>query len=152
MLPTNSSILSPGEGEKFVAGPFTILTRVAGSQSGGAFELYELALGQATIDYHVHRTMDETLCVVEGAIEFIVAGQTFLRPTGSVAFVPRGVHHGFTNRGPARARVLIFFNPARNQHLYFRELEKLFAAPTLDTAALAALQKVYDQELVSLNK
>jgi hypothetical protein len=67
-----------------------------------------------------------------------------------VAFVPRGVYHGFTNHGPARARVLIVFNPARDQDRYFRELEKLFAAPKLETAALAALQKVYDQELVSL--
>lgn len=150
MLPPNSSILAPGEGEKFVAGPFTITTRVAGSQTGGAFELYELDLGAATIDYHVHRTMDETLCVVEGAIEFIVAGEKFLRPAGSVAFVPRGVHHGFTNLGPARARVLIVFSPARNQQLYFHELEKLFAAATIDKTALAGLQKVYDQELVNL--
>jgi len=150
MLPANSSILSPGEGEKFVAGPFTLFTRVAGSQTGGVLELYEIALGAATIDYHVHHQMDETLCVVEGSIEFIVAGEKFLRPAGSVAFVPRGIHHGFTNHGPGRARLLIVFNPARNQHLYFRELQRLFAAPSLDTAALAALQKKYDQELVPL--
>lgn len=151
MLPPNSSIRSPDEGERFVAGPFTISTRVAGSQSGGVFELYELSLGPATIDYHVHHKMDETLCVVEGAIEFIVAGEKFQRPSGSVAFVPRGIHHGFTNHGPAQARVLIFFNPARDQHLYFRELQKLFAAKILDTGALSALQRAYDQELVGLN-
>lgn len=148
MLPPNASVLSPGEGERFVAGPFTITSRVAGSQSGGEFELYELALGAATIDYHVHETMDETLCVVEGEIEFNVAGEKFRRGQGSVAFVPRGVHHGFTNHGPAAARVLIFFNPSRNQHLYFRELEKLFAKSPLDTAALQKLQKQYDQQLV----
>lgn len=148
MLPPNSSVQSPGEGERFVAGPFTITSRVAGSQSAGAFELYELALGAATIDYHVHDTMDETLCVVEGEIEFNVAGEKFRRAKGSVAFVPRGIHHGFTNHGPAQARVLIIFNPSRNQHLYFRELEKLFAQTPLDTAALSALQKQYDQRLV----
>lgn len=151
MLPPNSSILSPDEGEKFVAGPFTIFTRVSGAQTDGAFEFYELALGPATIDYHVHRTMDETIYVVEGEIEFIVAGEKFRRPAGSAAFIPRGIHHGFTNHGPARARVLIVFNPSRGQNRYFRELEKLFAAATLDAAALAALQKAYDQELVSLS-
>jgi len=62
--------------------------------------------------------------------------------------VPRGIHHGFSNLGPARARVLILFTPARNQHEYFRVLQKLFAAPTLDTAALQAAQKKYDQQLV----
>jgi quercetin dioxygenase-like cupin family protein len=141
-------VRSPAEGEQYRAGPFEITARVLGDQTGGAFELYELTLGPATIDYHVHHTMDETLTVLEGEIEFVVAGETFLRPAGSVAFVPRGVHHGFSNRGPARARVLVLFSPSGRQHEYFRELERLFAAPPLDTAALKALQKQYDQELV----
>jgi hypothetical protein len=46
--------------------------------------------------------------------------------------------------------VLILFSPSGNQHEYFRELQRLFAAPSLDSAALATLQKRYDQELVSL--
>jgi quercetin dioxygenase-like cupin family protein len=148
MSVSQPSVLSPAEGEKYRAGPFAISARVLGSQTGGAFELYELALGSATIDYHVHMKMDETLYVVEGEIEFNVTGNKFLRPAGSVAFVPRGVHHGFTNHGPAPARVMILFTPSGNQHEYFRELERLFAAPSLDTEALQALQKRYDQELV----
>ena len=142
------SILSPSEGEKYPAGPFLLTRRVLGEQTRGEFEMWELALGPATIDYHVHRKMDETLYVLEGEIAFVVNGQTFVRPAGSVAFVPRGVHHGFTNRGPAKARVLIVFNPSGNQHEYFAELARLFAAPKLDTAALAGLQSRYDQELV----
>lgn len=141
-------VATASEGERFLVGPFTIVSRVQGPQSGGGFEMYELALGAATIDYHVHHKMDETLCVLEGSIEFNVAGTRFLRQAGAVAFVPRGVHHGFTNPGPAPARVLILFTPSGNQHEYFRELAKLFAAKTLDTAALAALQKRYDQELI----
>jgi quercetin dioxygenase-like cupin family protein len=145
------SILSSAEGEKFAAGPFAITSRVSGAQSEGAFEMYELAMGPATIDYHIHRRMDETIHVLEGAVEFIVAGKKSPRPAGSTAFIPRGIHHGFTNHGPARTRVLIVFNPNANQHEYFRELEKLFAAPTLDTAALGELQTRYDQELVPLD-
>jgi quercetin dioxygenase-like cupin family protein len=148
MLLSQPSVLSPTEGEKYLAGPFAITARVLGSRTGGAFELYELALGPATIDYHVHHNMDETIYVLEGEIEFVVDGEKFLRPAGSVAFVPRGLHHGFSNRGPAHARVLIHFNPSGDQHEYFRELERLFAAPVLDAAALQALQKQYDQELV----
>lgn len=145
-----ASILSPSEGEKYHAGPFDISARVLGSQTGGDFELYELTLGAATIDYHIHRHMDETLYVVEGEIEFIVSGETFSRPAGSVAFIPRGIHHGFTNRGPAQARVVILFTPSANQDEYFRELERLFAASELDTEALHAVQKKFDQELVDL--
>jgi len=141
-------VLAPEEGELFRAGPFHIVARVLGEQSQQAFEMYDLALGPATIDYHVHESMDETLCVVEGAIEFNIGGQRSLRPSGSVAFVPRGIHHGFSNRGPGRARVLITFTPSRAQHEYFRALTRLFEAPTMDTVALAALQKRYDQSLV----
>jgi len=149
MPDSQPSVLSPTEGEMYRAGPFAITARVLGSQTGRAFELYELALGPATIDYHVHLNMDETLYVLEGEIEFVVAGETFLRPAGSVAFVPRGVHHGFRNRGPAMARVLIHFNPSGDQHEYFRALEGLFAASALDKGALETLQKKYDQSLVA---
>jgi mannose-6-phosphate isomerase-like protein (cupin superfamily) len=121
---------------------------VEAGQSGGGFELYDLFLGPFTVDYHVHDTMDETLTVLEGEIEFVVAGSKFRRTAGSVAFVPHGVHHGFTNHGPARARVLALFTPSGRQNEYFRKLEQLFAAPTLDAVALAALQKEYDQVLV----
>jgi quercetin dioxygenase-like cupin family protein len=142
-------ILSPDEGGRFHAGPFEITSRVVGSQSGGTLEYYELALGEATVDYHVHRTMDETIYVLEGEVEFAVVGETYPGPAGSTAFIPRGLHHGFRNRGPARARVLLLFTPSRDQDAYFRRLEALFSAAQLDTAALAALQKTYDQELVS---
>ena len=106
-------------------------------------------MGPATIDYHVHHKMDETTCVIEGDVEFNVAGTKFARPAGAVAFVPRGIHHGFTNHGPARARVLILFSPSGNENEYFRELERLFAEPNLNTRALADLQKRYDQELIA---
>jgi quercetin dioxygenase-like cupin family protein len=143
-----ASVLSSSEAESFLAGPFSIIKRVAGTQSEGAFEMYELAMGPATVDYHVHYKMDETIHVLEGSVQFVVAGKSFAGPAGATAFIPRGIHHGFTNPGPARARVLIVFNPSGNQHEYFRELESLFAAPQLDTAALAALQKRFDQELM----
>jgi len=142
-------IASPNDGESFTIGALRILSRVQSGQSGGGFELYDLFLGPFTIDYHVHRTMDETLTVLEGQIEFVVAGETFVRGAGSVAFVPRGVHHGFSNRGPGQARVLALFTPSGRQSEYFRALEKLAAAPSPDAAAIQALQKQYDQELIA---
>lgn len=144
-----ATVLSASEGEVFTIGALKIVSRVVGSQSGDAIELYDLIIsGPFTIDYHVHMTMDETLCVTEGEIEFIVAGQTFVRGAGSVAHVPRGVHHGFSNRGPGPARVLALFNPAGHQSDYFRELEKLVASPAPDMNAIRALQARFDQSLV----
>lgn len=142
-------VLSANEGETFHAGPFDIVSRVQGGQSNGLFELYELTLGPGgVVDYHVHNTMDETITVLEGQVEFNVAGKKYARPPGAVGFVPRGIHHGFANAGTGKARVLLLFTPARLQHEYFRALVKLFAAPTLDTAALQAMQQKYDQVLI----
>lgn len=87
--------------------------------------------------------MDETIVVLEG--------ETFRQPAGSVAFIPRGLRHGFSNRGSERARVLIHFSPAGDQHEYFRNSERLFAAPELDIAALAGLQNRFDQGLIRAN-
>jgi mannose-6-phosphate isomerase-like protein (cupin superfamily) len=149
MSAPQSVVLAPDEGEVFLAGPFTIRTRVSGAQTAGTFELYELQLGPATVDYHVHDRLDETIFVLEGTIEFRVGSGRFTRAAGSVAFVPRGVHHGFTNPGPGQARVLIQFSPSGRQDEYFRRLVPLFAAPVLDVAALQALQQQYDQVLIS---
>ncbi len=145
-----ATVLSADEGEVFTIGALKIVSRVIGRQSGGTIELYDLIIsGPFTIDYHVHMTMDETLCVTEGEIEFIVAGQTFVRGAGSVAHLPRGVHHGFSNRGPGPARVLALFNPAGHQSDYFRALERLVARPAPDMDAIKALQARFDQALVA---
>lgn len=148
MSSSRSMILAPGEGDSFTIGPFQFLTRVAGSQSNGLFELYELNFGQGTIDYHVHNTMDETICVVSGEIEYMLEGKKYPRAAGSVGYVPRGLHHGFTNQGPGKATVLLLFTPSRNQNEYLREFEKLAAKSPLDKAALQTLQKQYDQVLI----
>ena len=93
-------VQSPDEGERFhrraARDPEP---RLSGSQSGGEFEDYELALGAATVDYHVHNRMDETITGLEGEVEFAVV-ETYVRPAGSVAFIPRGLHHGFREPRP----------------------------------------------------
>jgi quercetin dioxygenase-like cupin family protein len=145
-------VISSAEGAEFRAGPFLITARALGAQTKNAFELYELTLKRAgTIDYHVHRAMEETSCVIEGEVEFTVAAKRSNAPAGSVAYIPRGVHYGFTNPGPDQARVLILFTPASNQHEYFRELVKIFASSVVDSEALKSLQERYHQELVSLD-
>ena len=148
MIAIPAAVKLPGEGETFQLGPLTLVNLVSPDQSGGAFEMYELSAGPATVDYHIHRRMDETIYVVEGEIEFTVASEKFLRPAGSVAFIPHGVHHGFSILGPATAKVVIVFTPHGNQQEYFRAAQALLQAPTLDTNALRELQLRYDQELI----
>jgi mannose-6-phosphate isomerase-like protein (cupin superfamily) len=143
---TDATVIGPDEGERFQVGPLAIRTLVPGPVTGGAFEMHEIALGVATVDYHVHDCMDETIHVAEGEIEFVVAGESFLKQAGSVVFIPRGIHHGFSNRGPAQAKVVIVFSPSGDQHLYFRALEDALAAGY--ASAIPELQAKFDQVLI----
>src|SRR5436190_1702133 len=107
MAAPQAFVLAAGEGESFTAGPFFIVSRVQGGQSNGLFELYDLTLpAGGSVDYHVHNTMDETITVVEGQVEFNVAGKKFSHTAGATAFVHRGIHHGFRNAGAGKVRVL----------------------------------------------
>jgi hypothetical protein len=60
-------ITLPNQGEDFKIGELRMsaVFREASLQVG--LELYELILGPFIIDYHVHRNMDETLCVIEAS-------------------------------------------------------------------------------------
>lgn len=145
-MPNPATLLTPEEGAFYNVGPLAIRARVLGDQTGGAFEMYELGLGVATVDYHVHNRMDETICVLEGEIEFTVEGETYSRPAGSVAFIPRGLHHGFSNKGPASARVLIVFAPSTNQNEYFQAVQAALADGY--ASKIPELQEKYDQVLI----
>lgn len=143
-------VASPTDGETFTIGNWNIRTRVPAAQTGGAFEIYDLRMGPGSVDYHVHDRMDETLCVLEGTVEFNVNGEKFPGPAGSVAYVPKGLHHGFVNHGPADARVLLLFSPATGQADFFRAIAQIVAGPNPDPAAIKALQAEYDQVLIPL--
>lgn len=60
---------------------------------------------------HHHNSYDEAFYVVAGEMEFCVDGTTARVPTGSMAFVPRGVTHAFRNPSPETARMLVITTP-----------------------------------------
>ena len=140
--------IGPEVGEVFDVGSFHIVTRIRGEQTRGTFEHYYIDFAPGTVDYHIHRTMDETLCLIEGGVEFMIAGKSYVRSAGSVTYVPMGVHHGFINHGPAQAKLLVFFSPSGSQDEYFRELVRLFKDGDPNPDELKAVRKRYDQELV----
>jgi len=141
--------LTAHDGEVFDAGPFHLVTRVTGEQTGGAFELYDLLFAPGTVDYHIHRKMDETILVIEGEVEFLLAGKSYKRTAGSAIFAPRGIHHGFINHGPGPVRVMLIFNPASSQDAFFRELVRIFKNGPPNPEELKAAQVKFDQELVA---
>ncbi len=109
-------VSKPGEGQVLVVGGVKL--KVGSTQTGGEFELFELA-GPGHPSPHLHRDHDECICVVEGSFTFSVGKEDIPGPAGTVVFVPRGTPHSFTHSEGARA--LCFVIPA-NLEGYFREL------------------------------
>lgn len=59
---------------------------------------------------HVHEREDETYVVLEGELIFQLGGERFDAAAGDIAFLPRGVEHGFALRSSS-ARLLVFCTP-----------------------------------------
>lgn len=72
---------------------------------------------------HWHLDEDEAFYVLAGQYEFLLGEQRVVATTGAFAFVPRGVIHGFTNRGSEVGRLLITVTPGTQHEALFRAVE-----------------------------
>lgn len=112
-----------------------VAIHVGGDDTAGAF-----MVGEAILDadvgppMHIHHDADEMLYVLEGAVDFALAGERFRTGPGGFVLIPRGTPHAFRNFGPARARLLGVISPPG--------LEGFFAAmngrPPADFPTIAA--------------
>ena len=91
---------------------------VGGEETGGRFALVETVEERgAEPPRHLHHWEDETLYVLEGALDVWAAGGWVEVPAGAAAFLARGVEHAF-RVASARARVLVFLTPAGFEGFY----------------------------------
>jgi quercetin dioxygenase-like cupin family protein len=89
---------------------YTVL--LSAEETGGAFSLFEFVVpaGRGSPP-HIHRREDETFAVVEGLVEFTVAGVGHLVGPGGVVFGARDVAHNFRNVGDGDARMIVMTTP-----------------------------------------
>jgi len=89
----------------------------------GAWSLMQVTLPQgAGPPPHTH-AWDEAYFVIEGQVQFSVAGERFTATAGDFVYTPGGVAHGFSGEGPQPARVLIFDAPA-HAGAFFRRVDR----------------------------
>ncbi|WP_067336929.1 cupin domain-containing protein [Stappia indica] len=69
-----------------------------------------------------HAGETEAFYVLEGEVEFMVAGETRVAGPGSHVPIPDGAVHAFTARGTTPARVLILNAPGHMHERFFTEL------------------------------
>ena len=86
---------------------------VSAAETGGTFSLFENSSeGPTRTPVHVHRDDDETLYVLEGEMQAVVAGETRTVRAGEAVFLPRGVPHQLLNETGQQARYLLLCTPS----------------------------------------
>ncbi len=137
-IDNNGFLSKSGEGQVLVMSGVRL--KIGSAQTGGAFEVFELA-GPGSPPPHVHKVTDHCFYIIEGRFTFTLGAEEVEAPTGSVVFVPRGTPHAFKHSEGARA--LGFGIPAQLEG-FFRELGEGLAAGRREAELRAALAGKYD--------
>lgn len=114
-----------GQGDMFNVLGDVQRVKLTGEDTQGRFTLIENENPPGTtLPVHLHRNEDEVFYVVEGRVEFDVAGERVVGEPGATVFLPQGVPHTWRVVGEEPARMLIMLMPAGLEE-YFRELSAL---------------------------
>lgn len=120
--------------------------KLTGEDTQGRFTLIENENPPGTtLPVHVHRNEDEVFYVIEGRVEFDVAGERVVGESGATVFLPQGVPHTWRVVGEVPARMLIMLMPA-GLEAYFRELSALPADGPPDVEQILAISERYGIE------
>lgn len=86
---------------------------VGANDSGGSMAVLEVLVPPGGgPPPHIHTEADELLVVLEGAVSINLDGNYREVKPGGLVFVNRGVVHGFVNRRPESARMLLCYTPS----------------------------------------
>lgn len=143
------SALGTGQGRSVSLGGTTVTFKVSSDEAGNASMVeFDTAPGFDT-GTHVHTGLEEMFYVLDGELEFELAGELRHATAGATIFVPPHVPHRFGNRGETRARTLLVMSPPGHDR-YFDELAEILAADgPPDAKAIGDLRRRYDTEQVS---
>jgi mannose-6-phosphate isomerase-like protein (cupin superfamily) len=92
---------------------------------------------------HIHHGDDEAWYVLEGVLRVQVGTDEVEARAGTAVFVPRGKAHTYWNPGPGPVRYLLVMTSN-----IFRLIQEIHKMPDRNPAALRAVFKKYDSELV----
>lgn len=97
---------------------------VVGRHTGGHMAMAEMVVQpHAKVPPpHRHADVDETIHVLEGALNYRVDDEMRLLSVGDHCFSPRGSVHHFSNPGDVPARAMVVFTPANIGPEYFRDV------------------------------
>ena len=116
---------------------------VRGSQTANIFTIIEgLIYINEGARTHYHMYEDETFYVVNGTLQFYVAGDQFCAPAGTTVYIPRNVTQSVRNINSKPAHVQILFAPPGREN-YLEEVSPLHDAQPINYTATNALALKY---------
>jgi mannose-6-phosphate isomerase-like protein (cupin superfamily) len=144
---TAARVQDAGQARSMDLGGFGVAFRLFGRETGGAFSAVEHPIdpGVLAAPPHIHHNEDEYFYILDGEVTLLIADETVVARSGTIAFVPKGAVHTFWNHSDEPARLLEMFTPAGFE-AYFEELPSLFGPNGPDLVALEALSRRYGME------
>jgi quercetin dioxygenase-like cupin family protein len=108
------SYVAPGRDRSVWIGDRELVTfKEMGKDTGGQFALVEVVgLAGSGPPPHIHHSVDEVYCLLEGELEVLDGDSTFMARAGSVFHIPKGTLHAWRNATTEPARTLLFISPA----------------------------------------
>lgn len=99
-------------------------------ESGGTVAVFESVIppGAKVPAPHRHLDYDETVHGLAGTCHFMLPDGEVALGAGETLFVPRGLAHGFINRGTETVRLLVVVTPGRLGPAYFRAVADIINA------------------------
>lgn len=131
--------------EDIRVGPLAIRFLVDAEASSGSATMFEFTVpaGSRVPVPHSHDAYEETIYGLDGVLTWTVGGAEIDVAPGQAICIPRGVVHGFDNRGDSDARSLAVVTPGVLGPGYFRDLRAVVeeAAGPPDPAAIGAVMQ-----------
>ena len=142
-------IRNPCEGQVLTLGDVSVTLKVTGSQTNGAFAIFESTVPPhfAGSPAHCHPHATATFYIVSGVLAFTLAEETVMVRQGGIVTVPPSLLHKFWNPTAMPATYLAYLSPAGFEQ-YFVELAAIMVAeeqwPPQDLRQVLSLGAKYE--------
>src|SRR3954452_5532202 len=87
---------------------------------------------------HIHPDQDEYLYILEGKLDFVLAGADTSATSGDLVRLPMGIPHGIFNKSGQIAKTLFWVSPTRKLYDLFWSIHNMKEQKRQDVAPLAA--------------
>jgi mannose-6-phosphate isomerase-like protein (cupin superfamily) len=142
------SVIGPDGGQKVHALPYAngfyrIIVR--GNETSERFTIIEgLVYINEGARTHYHMDEDESFFLVNGTLQFYVAGKQFCAHAGTTVFIPRNVTQSVRNVNSKPVHVQILFSPSGREH-YLEEVSVINDNPPINATQATELALKYGQ-------